>query len=47
MPIFLFGIDLGDIGIGDRIGWIWGSKGDKECSDAIVSENRNGKTTLQ
>lgn len=23
MPIFLFGIDSGDIGIGDRISWVW------------------------
>jgi len=23
MPIFLFGIDTGDIGIGDRLGWAW------------------------
>ena len=25
MPIFLFGIDTGDIGIGDRLGWVWHS----------------------
>ncbi len=23
MPIFLFGIDTADIGIGDRLGWVW------------------------
>ena len=25
MPIFLFGIDTGDIGIGDRLNWMWHS----------------------
>ena len=25
MPIFLFGIDTADIGIGDRLGWVWHS----------------------
>ncbi len=25
MPIFLFGIDTGDIGIGDRLTWVWHS----------------------
>ena len=25
MPIFLFGIDTGDIGISDRLGWVWHS----------------------
>lgn len=25
MPIFLFGIDTGDIGIGDRLSWVWHS----------------------
>ena len=25
MPIFLFGIDTGDIGIGDRLNWVWHS----------------------
>ena len=25
MPIFLFGIDTGNIGIGDRLGWVWHS----------------------
>ena len=25
MPIFLLGVDTGDIGIGDRLSWVWGS----------------------
>ena len=25
MPIFLLGVDTGDIGIDDRFGWVWGS----------------------